>query len=426
MKHIALFLAALSLSGPVVARTGLREASGTTLEAQAGALVAAGRVHEAGDIYMSAGKAYTAEGNDTAAARAFSEGADCFEKDADALSGQANAPTVTQPVPPTRLPAHARPLPKPAPHAPLPTRANPDTRIARLPPLSPRPHYIIGRVIFEDGRPVPNFVVKATGFNGKFDVLLNVSETATSFGEAKGSNGVYAMQVAARPMTSQGKLDYNEDALICSVTARTTLHYNGTTYGIELHPLDGVQNGTGSHDFRGQMRRGVVRDFVMKMTGIKPGFKAVEYPDHGVDRAGSNSRGAYYGGGLSIDCSNGTTPNDVVGRTSVLKAFPKGSTITLTLNPTQALLDGSPGRTITRSATVGYETDIYSIPYGVYTATAILTEPGGTTHNLRWKATGYDPASPFLDTMPVHWTPLVTSFDPSGETIGNAQLYLMQ
>ena len=411
------FLSALSGCGaraaPAVAsaaRPGPEDAA--ALMKRAAGLEAAGRYDEAGVAYGKAGAAYEAAGRNKEWAAALSKSATMYEKEADQLlaggAGHKSAVPPTDAAPPPAAPvrlAGAR---------------------AALPRLAARPHYIIGRAVFEDGRPVPDFVVNAAGMNGKFDVMLNVKEGATSFGEAKGHNGVYAMQVESSHLDPLGKRDPNEDATIFSVTAKTTLHYNGTIYGIPLRPVDGIIDGSDPGGFRGNLSRGIVRDFVVKMSGLKPGYKAAEYPDHGAEISGTQARFAYYGGGLDIDCTNGTTQNDVVGRTSVSQAFPKGSTVALTLQPTQPLLDGSQGRTLTRSSLVGPETSFYSIPFGLYTATAKLTEPNGTTHALRWKVRGYDPNSPFLDTMLIQWTPLVNDFDKSGEVIVPKALYLLQ
>lgn len=421
--RLLLLLLALSAGGTSSqAHAQGRASQGAIWETKAAALSAAGKIHEAGDAYMEAGKAYTAEGSDDAAAKAYDKAATLYEKEADEILKQLDKPKSAAPAPaPPKPPApvpHAAPPAPPTPQAapPAPAPAAPLT-LAQL-KLKPKPHLIIGHAIFEDGRPVPDFVVNAAGFNGKFNATLNVANSATSSGQAKGSNGYYEMQVAS------SHLDTDEDATIVSVRAKTTLHYNGTVYGLELYPLDGTPNGTGPDDFRGQMKRGVVRNFVLKLSGLQPGYSAAKYPDHGVDLVGSQSEGAYYGGSLIIDCRRGSESSDIVGSHSVSHTFPKGSQVTLTLTPTGPLFDGSKGQLLTRSSEVGGELYFYGIPYGLYTATAQLTRPDGSTLPLRWKKRSTDSSEPFLSAMPVQWQLSVNDFNDTGELISAPQLYL--
>jgi hypothetical protein len=277
------------------------------------------------------------------------------------------------------------PAPQPAQPAgaKVPTVANvqqPATAVAapiRLPALAPRPGYITGRAVFEDERPIPQFHVHAAGFSGNFNPLNNnlpgvVHQTADTFGDTDGTNGQYAIQI-------------KKDALIFGVLAQATFQFHGTEFTLNLWPTDNLADNTSPGSFRGQSSKGIVRDFVLKMDTLRPGFDLAKYPNHSIE-FNRNSLRPYYGGTLDFNCTYGSTPEDLKGglRTSLAKVYSEQSVVTVTFTPSGPRVDGVAPKTFKRSSPQGHSGfTLYGIPYGPYTATAQLTEPNGTVHTLR-------------------------------------------
>ena len=277
------------------------------------------------------------------------------------------------------------------------------TRGPKLPPLAPRPGYVIGRAVFEDGRPIPNFTVTATGFDGEAIVPAG----APSLGTVEGANGSYVLRTLD---TVNHKTPVS--ATVTGVRALARIDYRGKPYVIEMHPLDGQVNGPGPGDFRGNSGKGVVRDFVLKMTGLRPGYEASE-PTEGRTKA------SQYGGTINVDCSSsqGEYPANE-DASSLTKAHSK-SVVELTLTPSGALLDGSPGSPIIRTFHPGgdwRERCLLGIPYGAYSAAARIS--GGANLRLRMdqKSSGVWQAE-----VTVLWVP--AGYDSSHQTINPIRLY---
>ena len=179
-------------------------------------------------------------------------------------------------------------------------------------------------------------------------------------GEADGRAGVYSVRVV-------DSFDHKTPtvARIVGVSATATLSYRGQKYVVDLFPTDGKRDGTDKGDFRGDSARGVVRHFVLKLSGPRPG--------HARDTAYvtcrcSEGAGYFYGGTV-----------DAVIDDLTVSGLTDASKLVFTLTPTGPLLDGSRGIPIVRTASAGgVRPTIFmrSIPVGYYTATARIEGPG--------------------------------------------------
>jgi hypothetical protein len=134
-------------------------------------------------------------------------------------------------------------------------------------------------------------------------------------------------------------------------------HYNGETWFVALHPIGDEGEFTTDTDVR--------RDFEWRLTGLRPGHSPHNFLD-------------FYGGTVSVAAT-------VEGGLSITREMPEAQrraiAVELTLTPTGPLIDGSRGRTITRTATlddvVRGGAELFDIPIGNYAATATLVHPNG-------------------------------------------------
>ena len=301
----------------------------------------------------------------------------------------------------------------------------------RFAPLAAKPAWVIGRAVLENGQPIPIFRAQAGGFSGKFDPLFNnqlrgpqqLHETGTAFGHADGSGGQYAIKMM-------------DEAMITAVTVLAQFQFDNTTFGLYAWPIDNIPDGLspGTNDeYRAHTSKGVVRDFVLRLEGIKPGYDAAKCPDHEGNVPSPKSRYAYYGGSIFFDCSHDSTA-DIRG--GISKVYPAGSIVTVTLAPIGNRVDGLPAHTIVRTCPVDLTFTLYGIPYAIYTATATITEPSGAIHNLKsldtlpppqyispltGKPVGPSPTGAWKPSVPVHWHPLQ---DGTNSVIGAVTLYL--
>lgn len=335
---------------------------------------------KAGNTALAAGQYAQAERAFQQAATAFHQAndpareADAYEKLAGAYEQEAaggppakgTAPATLPPLPhaaqpplPQKVPAAVSPTHAPITHVPVPIQ---------LPPIRPRAGYVIGRAVFEDGRPIPKFNVSVTGFDGAAQVLAG----SPSLGGTTGTSGAYAVQTLdtlthTKPVR----------ATVIGVHADAVIDYHGHHYEIPLRPTDGLIDGSDANGFRGDSGKGVVRDFVLSMSGRKP--DADEGSQVGY-------RTAYYGATIEVDVtfSKGKYSN-IEDATSLSKAFPAASLAEVTLTPLGSLLDGSRGAVVVRRFQLGSswkEKFLRGIPIGVYQVTATLTPPGGTSRPL--------------------------------------------
>lgn len=269
----------------------------------------------------------------------------------------------------------------------LATNAHPavgNTTVKRA-QTAPRPGYITGRATFADGRSIPNFTVSAeSGFAG--------------LGTVQGKNGQYAIRVT----------DPNV-FIVQNIKARATISYQGQTYLLALHPVDGLPDAPSSRKFQGNVKKGVVRNFVLHLSGIWPGYETPAPKPLTTEDSASN-RFAFEGCPLKLEFK--------------LDSVAVGSSVQLTLTPNGPLIDGSAGkvihRTITQLDPVHYYY-IYDLPNGVYTATANLIGPDGIAKPLFIKM--WVPLTPVtsgdtpLKSVPVRWP-----FDSKYELINSPML----
>lgn len=257
-----------------------------------------------------------------------------------------------------------------------------------------KPGFISGRAITQDGRPVPNFEVFYVG----------TSAGGVVSGRGVGRNGVYSIAVPPNA--------------VVGVHARAIADLNGQKYALEMEATNGKTRADAE-----PTSRGIVRDFVWKLSGLQQGQTA-----QSAAEVSPNYPYAYYGGVIKLDADTQTTGrND----SSLRYAFPAESTIAITLTPQGSLVDGSKGQTITQTVKLGdagrYNFYLRSIPVGVYSATAVLTTPNGEKKQLRGKV--FEQGTALRD---MAWEQTVTIIFPAKAAYANgggggtefAELYL--
>jgi hypothetical protein len=298
--------------------------------------------------------------------------------------------------------------------APVVSMAAP-VKTLQLPPLARRPGYVVGRAVFADGRPVPKFEVGVGGFDLSADASRG---SMPSIGYGDGTNGHYAVQV--RDSFSHTK---PVDARVASVSATAHISYEGHEYKLEMRDLAGP---TGMTTFLGQARNGVVRDFVLPMTGLRPGYTADEHSE-------SRFNNAYFGALLNLDGSTSNKDDSTQeDETALTRAFPMGI-IELTLTPTGPLLDGSTGQPVhfsapTKAFVLGGDSSLRvlrGIPIGAYTATARLVLPGGDSRPLRIKDDIFRDKV-WHSSIPVTWVPVERFANLSTSLFETPTLYVAQ
>ena len=212
-------------------------------------------------------------------------------------------------------------------------------KAAKAAPDAPavEPHTVAGRVTDAQGNLIdvegakPTVVLSGTTLAGHRTTLnFDVEDT-----------GLYSQEVPDGVYKIYGFID---------------LDYNGRAYHLPLHPEDNKDVHT-SHG----SRKGVVKNFVWKLTGLKPGSDK-KFPT------------SYYGGTLEVS----DTQHYNNGK-RLLDRYP-GATVSVTLKPRGPLLDGSKG------APLNFEADVaqldgwpkfFDVPVGKYAATAKLVLPDG-------------------------------------------------
>jgi hypothetical protein len=152
-----------------------------------------------------------------------------------------------------------------------------------------------------------------------------------------------------------------------AITAYAMVRYQNRTYKRWLHPVDGIESPI--QDVRG----GLVKDFVLKLAGLRPSGK--DAPDN---------PGSYYGGEIDLGDDaeyrffyNQGAPEP--------PPYPAGTKVRLDLTPDGPLLDDSPGTVLSYDldATTLATAVLRDVPLGDYTARATLLEAGGGTSPLR-------------------------------------------
>lgn len=182
-----------------------------------------------------------------------------------------------------------------------------------LPALQPRPGWAIGRAVDANGGPLENFTV--TIVRTYVDPGL-ATRGASSTGVLTGRNGYYETPL---------------EGGVYRITAYAETNFEGRSFRTELQPLDGqdTRNVCPSRD-------GIVKDFVLRSTGVQAGRTQ--------DRYGTTN----IGGSLSIQ--------DWYGRPNMYAE--------VILTPLGPLMDGSPGQVIRQAGQVVFY--MADIPLGRY------------------------------------------------------------
>jgi len=250
----------------------------------------------------------------------------------------------------------------------------------KLPELNPRPGYIIGRAIFENGRPIPEFQVTAYGYsNTAYQGQVSLNGFSDLGFKGLGKGGSYAIKAYAT-----GAVDV--------LVAAAKIRYQGKLWTVDLWPTDNKPNGRGIGDFQGIVDQGVVRDFVFRQSGLRPRSEADADPKFGVGPS-------YYGGTLCLTTIDSREPF-LRSRETFL--------VEVTLVPTGPMLDGSKGKTITRTTVFGRTMLLHDIPIGRYTMTARF-EPPSKQYPPDWRMdlrmTVENPytADNYRSAVDVHW-----------------------
>ncbi len=211
-----------------------------------------------------------------------------------------------------------------------------------------KPLYVQGRVMTMGGRPLSGVEVGIYGTTARGD--------RTRFEAFTNANGTYSQRVPDG---------------IYGVSAYYKTKYNGKNYNFTLHPEDGK---TGINL---DAVPGIVKNFRWKISGLKPGET--------VGEAGSHTETTkFYGGYVYVTSQEqGTLESPIY--------FPAGSALVMTMTPRAKLIDGSIGKPKTfsrrfdKNIESGISWHLSDIPVGMYTLTAQLKQPDGTTQPLRLK-----------------------------------------
>ena len=206
------------------------------------------------------------------------------------------------------------------------------------------PNVVKGTVRTTGGRPIAGATIRIAGATG---AARGTSITATT-----DRNGNYRVRVP--------RGHYNVDAF-------ADIEYDGQTYReLWLHRVNGGCE-------RVMSDKGIVRDFVLRLSGPKRCFNA-----------DPNNPGSYYGAYV----------------TAMTSAFPGDAVITFTFTPLGPLADGSTGRPITFTragaalvrggGTIGETAFLHDIPLGRYRAKAEVRYANGTRRALTLDSRGDD------------------------------------
>ena len=255
-------------------------------------------------------------------------------------------------------------------------------KLPALPPRKATPGLITGRAVFADGRPVPKFKASASGWAN--EIHLGQGGTVPTLGEVDGLNGRFELQ----PTSAFDRTKLLKDSLVTIVRADALITRNGSEFSIPMHPIDGLNDGTGEPNFKGRSSTGVVRDFVLKTHGPRRGYEKNTPPRESIsDELSDPSFGAFYGGKINIDF------DARVGNAPELARLRK-SNLKITLTPTGPLLDGAAARIVVRTLTlqnespVGFNLYFRDIPLADYTASLSLIKPDGSAFPLRLRVPG--------------------------------------
>jgi hypothetical protein len=202
-------------------------------------------------------------------------------------------------------------------------------------------------------------------------------------------------------------------------SAYSTYSFNGKLYHFPLE----LTTEPAKYDYQGlqleKLRGGIVRSFVLKLTGPKKGEK-----EGSEGYTETTYKYAYYGGRVNLYADSigaGVT-------TALRNAYPPESRVLVTLTPRQ-MVDGSPGESILIDKPLGDDGKWTFLQRGVkpgtYTASARLRTPNGEELPLKISLTGqYSPEGlKWQDTATFTFTP--SSIGPMPRMgVDDVRLYL--
>jgi hypothetical protein len=222
-----------------------------------------------------------------------------------------------------------------------PVRKKPAKKAAKKPktPLRPSaalkaaPFTVVGRAVNGAGKPLSGVEISIYG--------TTIAGANTSFSALTGADGRFRQRVPDG---------------IYGVGASLKRLYNNKEYLFQLHPRDGLVGKR--HD----AAKGIVKEFVWKISGLKPGETPGEEGSHTEGRK-------YYGGVVHVTAGEE-------------EPF-AGSTIEAILTPRGPLIDGSAGQPrVFRKAIAAGERGYFSwhlnnVPIGLYSMRVRLLSPSG-------------------------------------------------
>jgi len=198
---------------------------------------------------------------------------------------------------------------------------------------APRPNYITGRTVKSDGSPLAGVQLRAFGNTDAGQrSSLNTRSKADGTFSLRLPAGNFSLRAAVWPVIHEGR-----------------------SYLLPLY-LEGEDN----EDFYSE--DGYAARLVLKMEGKVTASK----PD--------SDESAWFGGTIEIEPINSDR--------SSADAFPENATLTISLTPRSALLDGTPAKPLTYTRGLSWrraDRIILNVPLATYEATATLTVGGKQT-----------------------------------------------
>lgn len=244
--------------------------------------------------------------------------------------------------------------------------ASAPTDVARSEDARRQPGVVSGNIYDAQGRPfrIPGakVVVHIWGAGSNGDrVGFNLPVDANGHYESKVVSGLYGFH------------------------ARAYMPLNGNVVCVDLEPLDGRPTEQAVHS-----SPGIVKDFGLRLTGPVAGGNAATIQ-------------GYHGGKITITDGD-DWKNPYFG--SLVKTYPAGSKVYLTLVPQSPLIDGSRGETITEECRIedmkGGGIHRANIPLAAYSASAVLVTPNGQKRKMKVAAL---PNTSFADAVNIYFEP---------------------
>ena len=204
-----------------------------------------------------------------------------------------------------------------------------------------KPHTILGDILCLNGKPIPNAA--------SYEVFVwgtTVAAQTTHYGLEVDANGHFEQQIP--------------DGLY-QIKASCIVDHAGHRVPIDLVAIDGKKHGVDQ-----ATATGVVKDFRMVMSGLKP-------------EADPKAADAYFGGVLSV---NGPAYGVTIGSFSTRHP---GAKVQVTLTPRGPLIDGSSLDPLSFDIAVtnlDYSLRLRSLPLGEYDCTTTLVGTDGTKQTL--------------------------------------------